>query len=385
MPTCPPSRLVGRRMPSSAYKGRSGRAKTVQEAYRRAQDAQRIAALNVAPPQATPPPPPPPRSAVERAITAALAELEGRGPDRNAYIAPFDQAGQRAQQSYDRTIPQIASLYNELIGNIGTSQQQYGQQVAQAQANQAAQAQATQQGLTNLQAPVLADLQAQGGQAAVGSLTGGLQAHMAAGQAQVGQAAAAQQQLSQNLANAGAQSFQGRIQDARLAEQAARSHAAATLGELQGQISRQRAAAEQQYASDAASYGRQGQQLSLQRAALQDEQAQREWERQQAAADPRQQLGQLQATDNLAAYQRQRNLPPVGERFAEWGQANPVATDVLRTIFRESSDLDDAYDYLDELERKRGKDGNIKHQGKRINVNWLKDRLSELSDYWAGQ
>jgi hypothetical protein len=312
------------------------------------------------------------RAALER----ALASLGG-GPDRNAYVAPFDQAEARAREAHAAAVPTIAGQYADMTRGLGDTQRAQQAQAQQTQANQAAAMASQQQLLQKLQAPVLADLQAQGGQAAVGSLTGALQASMAAGQAGVGAAGAAQQQLSQNLANAQQQSYDSRIQDARLAEEAAQGNASQNLNSILNQIGVQRAGAERQYGDDVQRLHAQRQQIDLQLAQLQD--AGRASAQQ--AMDPARQLNQLQATDQLAAYQQQRNAPPVYQLLDTWRQDNPSATSLLESVYGQSDDQNEAYSILAEMARSQAKQFGgqfIKYDGKRISVQWIKAKLDEL-------
>ena len=326
-----------------------------------------------------PPPAPgldPATASVRAALERVLASLGG-GPDRNAYIAPFDQASARAQQSYEAAVPVIANQYGSLRQGLEGTQQAQQAQAQQVQAQQAAQQAAQQQLLQNLQAPVAADLAAQGGQAQVGSLTGALQASMAAGQAGLGAAGAAQTQLSQNLANSADQSFDSRIEDSRLAETAAAGNASANLNSILNQIGLQKANAERQYLNDSQGFQGQRQQIELQLAQLQDASRQAALQ----AQDPSRILQGLQANDQLAAYQRQRNAPPAYQLFDTWRRDNPVATSLVENVFGQAEDPNEAFSILAEMARSQAKKNGgqfITYDGKRISVPWIRARLNDL-------
>lgn len=312
---------------------------------------------------------PAPANPVDTWLSQALASLGG-GPDRNAYIAPFDQATQRANEAYAQATPNIAATYDTLRQQLGAHQQDYQAQAQQTQANQAASAQSIQDLLAKLQAPVAADLQAQGGQAAVGSLTGGLQASMAAGQAGIGNAAAAQQQLSQNLSNAGNQSFNNRIEDTRVAEQGAQGNASANLNSILNQIGLQKAGAEGQYNSAAQQFAQQRSGLELQ--ALQAKQGQ---------DDP---LAALQLQKAALENQKlQNDLSPdttAQDALQQWhlqiSAQSPVAYDYLSGVLGNSDSLAQA---LAQINRDAKGGDKIKYGGKSLDAATLRQWASEAT------
>lgn len=356
--------------------------RTVKESYYRAKRAQQ------APPPPAPVAPPVP-SQLALAIDQVLASLGG-GPDRAAYTAPFDAAAQRANAAFQAAVPQIGAGYERLRGELGTAQAGADQTATQAQAAMAAQQAALRGQMGQLTAPVLADLARNGGPA-IGGLTGAMAAQVGTQQAQLAQQGAAQTQLSQNLQQAGQASYNSRVADSRLAEQAAKANSSNTLAQVIARLDQQRAAALQAYSQDAQRGQAQRASLIMQKAELADRASERQAElaerrsiEQERRNDPRRRLDDLQAMDALSGYERARNLPPVNVRFSEWSKTSPVATSVLQEIFKGSEDLDDAYEVLKAMEAKqKRKDGKVKFQGKRIDVNWLKARLNDLQDYWA--
>lgn len=310
----------------------------------------------------------PPSDPVNDWLTQALATLGG-GPDRNAYIAPFDAAEGRAHDAYNAALPVIAQQYDQLRQNLSQHQQDYQGQVAATQQAQQAGVQSQQGLLNNLQAPVLADLKTQGGNAAVGSLTGALQAAMAAGQANLGQQGLAQKQLSDNLANAGNQSFEGRQQDAQAAQTAAQGNAAANLNSILNQIGVQRAGAEQQYASAADQFARQRAGLQLQ--ALEAKQSQ---------SDP---LKVLQMQSQLLQNQKLQNeLSPdtsAQDALQQWhlniSEQSPVAYDYLTDVLGNSDSLAQALAKINQDQ----KNGKIRYGGKNLDAATLRQWASEAT------
>lgn len=312
-----------------------------------------------------------PFAATRTALQRALSYLGG-GPDRNAYIAPFDQAAQRAQDAYNAAVPNIAQQYAQLTSGLSQHEQDYQAQAAATQQAQRAAVDSQQQLLQRLQAPVAADLAAQGGNAAVGSLTGAVQAAMAAGQANLGQQGLAQQQLSQNLQNAQRQSYDSRIQDTQVAQQAAQGNASANLNSILNQIGLQRANAEKQYAADAQGFQGQRQQIELQLAQLQDQAAQQ--------SDPlaalQRQAQALQLQNTIHGY-TSGQVTPITYLQQTRGQQFPVSVDWLSDAFAgNKGDLDSV---LVAINHAADKNGQIKYKGKRLDANTLRNWATEAA------
>jgi hypothetical protein len=307
-------------------------------------------------------------------LEQALAALGG-GPDRNAYLAPFDAATSRANEAHSAALPVIAQQYDALRQQLGANQQGYQGQVAATQAAQQQGMQANQSLLQNLQAPVLADLQRQGGQAAVGSLTGALQAQMAAGQAGVQGAGMAQQQLSQNLANAGNQSFNSRLEDSRLAETAASGNASANLNSILNQIGLQRAGAEQQYNSAAQQFAQARSGLQLK--ALEAKQAQA-----QGQDDPLRMLQLQKAMLENTKLEQELNGPDTSaaDALQAWhldiSERSPVAYDYLTQVMGESESLAQA---LARINRDAKGGTKIRYGGKSLDAATLRQWATEAT------
>ncbi len=308
-----------------------------------------------------------PPSAVSQAIEQALASIPM--PDPVAYSAPFDQASSRVQTSLQDALTRLPAIYEDLRSQLAQHQAEHAAEAQQQQQNMAASQASTRNLVQQLSAPVLADLQKQGGNAAVGSLTGSEQAQMATALAALAQQGGAQTQLSQNLANAEQQSMNSRVDSSRLAETASQANARNTANTLLGQIDVQRAQAQQQYAKDLSAAQQQQLQYQLQLAQLADQNA-----------DPAKQLQTLQARDALNKYQANpTGLTPVSYLVGKYGDTNPVSTAWLTDAYQgNKGDLDAV---LLSINAAQDKNGKIKYQGKKLDAATLKRWVGEAKRY----
>lgn len=341
------------------------------------------------PPPAPPPAPPPiagglqnlppPADASSQWLQMALATVGG-GPDRNAYIAPFDQAATRAQQSYQTALPEIASAYTGLRDQLASLQAAQATTSQQQMANQAKTGNDTRALLASLAAPVLADIARQG-QGTPTGLTGAAQANLGAAQMTLAQQAAAQQQLSQNLANAAQQSGQSRIADTELAQTQAGQSARQNLNQILNQIGLQKAGAEKAY--EQASQAYQAQQANIALKAYEMQQA----AAQAAAQNPMQNLAYQNAQLDLAAKQKQLQdmLNPTSGIVGQ----NQFITDLSRTnpqsaAYIGSLKAANLADILSQITQAADKNNRVTFQGKKLDANFLRDAAAKYAAFTAG-
>lgn len=312
-------------------------------------------------------------------LALALSALGG-GPDRNAYVAPFDAAAQRAQSAHAQALPQIAAGYDRLRTELAGHQAGVDQGAAQAQQTMAAQQAANRTNIAAMAAPVLAQLQAAGGTAALGSLTGALQAQVGTGQAQLAQQGAAQTQLSQNLQQAGTQSHNSRVADSQLAQQSAVSSAGNNLNQVLNALEQRKAQALQQYAADAQRHG-----SAVANARMQA------MERDAEANDPMRQMEmELKRADLEDRYMDLEERRSGGAT----GDQNRYSTQVADWHNRISQSNSTSYKFLSELMAEgdtplpaligkinaAAKNGKVRYGGKNLDARWLRDRLTELDE-----
>lgn len=331
----------------------------------------------IAPAPVLPPPPAGGGSGSADWLAMALAAIGG-GPDRNAYIAPFEQAAGRAQAAYTTALPQIAQGYDRLRQELGGQQAGVDQAAVQAQQGMAGQQQNTQAQIAAMAAPVLAQLKAAGGAASLGSLTGAMEAQIGTGQAQLAQQGAAQTQLSQNLQAAGTGSYNSRIADSQLAQQSATASAGNNLAQVLNALEAKKAEALQQYAGDSAQYQSRIAQAKLQAA-----------EQQAEADDPGRQI-RLER-DQIALEKDRMDLD---RRQGGTTGPNPYTAQVVTWHDQISRSNPTSYKFLSELMadgetplpaligkiNAAAKNGKVKYGGKNLDARWLIDRLSELDE-----
>lgn len=227
-------------------------------------------------------------------LEALLASIPG--VDRNAYVAPFDQAESAARSAYEAAVPSIESTYANLQQRLAGNQADFAseqQGVSQGLEQRIA------QGLGDVRstvAPSLADLMDQGGG---GSLTAGVEAENAQQLANLKVQGGEERALTDRLAQVQSQSAQDRSSDAELAQSAALANASTNLESTLQQIGLGRADAERQFNLD-----------SAQRAA------------QVADARAQYQAQQLEQMEKLATTPRDDFIGSWEERV----QRNPLAT-----------------------------------------------------------
>lgn len=309
-------------------------------------------------------------------LDMALSALGG-GPDRSAYVMPFDAAEQRARQAHAEAVPAIAANYDRMRSELGQSQQVVDRDANAARQNMAGTNAALQQQIQQFAAPILADLASQGNTPALGGLLGGAQAQIGTGQAQLAQQAATQQQLSGNMQAASTQAYNSRLQDSQLAQQAATASSGNTLNSVLARLDQQKAQAMQQYAQDAQSHG-----SAVARARMEA------LERQEAANDPLKQieleLRRADLEDRRMDLDERRN-PGQANRYQtqlrdwqlEHSERNPVAYSTLTEFLADQPPIATAIANI--RAEAKGKQ-NIVREGKRISVNWLIDRVKELDE-----
>lgn len=361
-----------KKAPSAAYVGRSGEAAPPVTPLAPTNNAN----LGTAGAPAFAPPPPVGGGTGSAEWLALALSAIGGGPDRNAYVAPFDAAAQRAQAAHSQALPEIAAGYDRLRSELGTAQAGADQSAAQAQAGMASQQQNNQAQIASLVAPVLAQLQAAGGNAALGSLTGGLQAQVQTGQAQLAQQGQAQTQLSQNLQQAGTQSHQSRLADTQLAQQSATASAGNNLNAVLNALEARKAEALQQYASDSQRHGSQV-------ASAKMEAAERSGENDPGRAIELERA-RLQLENDRMDFDERRAGPASNVAKQEWtdwhdnlSRSNPVSYDVLYSIMEENDDLATA---MAALNKKIAAKQVKTKGGKQLDATFLRDRLREAYD-----
>lgn len=316
-------------------------------------------------------------------LDMALAALGG-GPDRSAYVSPFEQAMERARGANAQALPQIAQNYDRLRGELGQSQQVVNRDAEQARANMAATQQQLQGQVAQNAAPVLADLASQGNTPALGGLLGAAQAQVGTGQAQLAQQAATQQQLSGNMQQASTASHNSRVADSQLAQGAATSNANNTLNSVLAQLDAKKAQALQQYSQDAQQHGSKVAQLRMEA-----------MERDQAANDPMRAmelaLKQADLEDRMLDLDDRRAGPQGGDgryRTAlndfqiRTAEQNPVAWSLLSEFLSAGGEQGVPMGTLIANLRndERNKNGKIRYKDKNIDVNWMIQRARELDE-----
>lgn len=313
-------------------------------------------------------------------LDMALAALGG-GPDRSAYVAPFEAAEQRARQAHGEALPQIAATYDQLRANLGQSQQVVDRDAGQAREQMAAVQGALQGQIATNAAPILADLASQGNTPALGGLLGAAQAQVGTGQAQLAQQAATQQQLSGNMQAASTASHQSRLADSQLAQGAATSSSQNTLNAVLAQLDAKKAQALQQYAQDAQQHG-----SAVARTRL--EAAERDAERNDPMAQLDLEMKRLDLEDRKAEL-ADRQAGVTGNRYTtqlndfqiQTAEKNPVAWSLLTELVTAGGEAGTPLPtVIANIRAKQDKNGKIVHNGKRIDANWLVDRAKELDE-----
>ena len=318
-------------------------------------------------------------------LAAALSAIGG-APDRNAYTAPFKAAAGRAQAANAQALPQIASGYDRLRGALGTAQAETDQASGQARAAMQGQQAASQAQIAALVAPVLAQLKAAGGNAALGSLTGAMQAQVGVSQGQLAQQGAAQTQLSQNLQASGTASHNSRIADSQLAQQSATSSANNNLSQVLNALDSRKADALKQFAADSAQHS--GRVASAKMSAMERAEAKAE-----KANDPGRAIDLERArialeSDRLDLDDRKGSGPAAGPnqykaQVNEWhskiSQSNPQSYSFLVDLMGDGkTELPALLGRINTM----AKNGKVKDpaSGKSLDARWLRDRLTELDD-----
>lgn len=323
-------------------------------------------------------------------LDMALAALGG-GPDRGAYVAPFDAAASRARGAHEQSLPAIAQAYAQLRGNMEATQGTMNQHADQARGAIDQRAAATQQQMQQMTAPVLADLASQGGPA-IGGLMGAAQAQVGTQQAQLAQQAGTQQQLQANLAQAAQATHNSRIQDSGLAETSAKATAGNTLNQVLAQLDAKKAQALQAYAADAASHGSKVASLRMQ--ALERDEARAE--KQAALDDPARQidldLKRLDLEDRRMEVEDRMSAREAGAgggnrystQLSDWqmrtAEKNPVAYSLLSELVTAGGKDGTPTPTVIANIRARSKGGKIDYEGKKIDANWLISRVKELDE-----
>lgn len=336
-------------------------------------------------PVATPMAPPPPAPAGQDSqawLSMALSAL-GSGPNKADYTQPYEAAAGRAQAANAQALPQIAAGYDRLRGELGTAQAGTDQAAQQAQAGMAAQQGQSQASIAAMVAPVLAQLQASGGGAALGSLTGALQAQVATGQAQVAQQGAAQTQLSQNLQQAGTQSAASRVADSQLAQQSAVTGANSNLAQVLNALDSRKAEATRQYGADASKHNQAIAQAKMTAADRQRDEPQRQMELERARiALEHDRMGLADARGEGPASQPNRYDAPVNDWHSQLSETNPTSYKFLTSLIGDGSKQLPVL--LGEI-NSQAKGGKIRVDGKNLDATWLRDRLTELNTLMHAQ
>lgn len=322
----------------------------------------------------------------EEWLSMALSALGG-GPDRAAYVAPFDAAEQRARAANAQALPQIAQTYDQMRAGLGQSQQVVDRDAGQAREQMAAVQAAVQQQMQQGAGTVMADLASQGGTPALGGLLGAAQAQIGTGQAQLAQQAGTQQQLSGNMQAASTASYQSRLADSQLAQGAATSSANTTLNQVLAQLDSKKAQALQQYSQDAQQYGSRVAQTKLQAAERAAEQAdpmrQLDLEmRRMDVDDRRAELAERQAGGGATGPNKYSTQ--LRDFQMQTAEKNPVAwsllTEMLTAGGKDGTPLPTV---VANIRARADKNNKIVHNGKRIDATWLIDRAKELDDLEA--
>lgn len=315
----------------------------------------------------------------EEWLSMALSALGG-GPDRAAYVAPFDAAEQRARAANAQALPAIAQTYGQMRSELGTDQAVVDRDAGQARQQMAAVQAALQSQIQQYAAPVLADLASQGNTPALGGLLGAAQAQVGTGQAALAANAATQQQLSGNMQAATTASYQSRLADSQLAEGAATSSANNTLNQVLAQLDQRKAQALQQYAADAQQYGSSVARTKLEAA-----------ERAEKQNDPMAQLDlemrRMDVEDRKADLDARKTAPvDTAAARGEWekwhdelSRTNPVSYDVLYDVMGGNDTYAEAIADLN----KRIANKEVKTKGgKQLDATFLRDRLREAYDIY---
>lgn len=207
------------------------------------------------PPAGLPPVAPPAEGGGGEDLLGMQLAALGAGPDKAAYLKPFEEAEARARQAHGEALPVIASAYDTLRSKLGAGQQDFAGEQARVASEQQARAAQLSDNVRRLQAPALADVQAQSGGGAAPSLTAGVIAQATQNEANLTDAQRRQGAFLDNLARTSEQSHTSRLTDTHAAQQAASQNASFNLDQILGQLGMQRANAERQYGADVQSHG----------------------------------------------------------------------------------------------------------------------------------
>lgn len=224
-----------------------------------------VAALNaVAPPAA---PAAEEFAALSAAPAPALAAGAAGSPNKQNYVAPFDEAEKRAREAAAAAVPVITEAYAKLVERLKGNAAEYGATSQRISGEQQARQAQGQEQVRTLNAPALADLGATFGPDALGSLTGAVGAAAAQQQANLTEQGSRQRALAAELAAQQARSGQTRIEDTDLAKTSALAATQGNLNNILGQLGIARAGAERQFAGDLTQWERQREELAARAAA----------------------------------------------------------------------------------------------------------------------
>jgi hypothetical protein len=169
------------------------------------------------------------------------------GPDRGAYMRPYDEAERRANESYGRAVPELANLYKGLEGEIASGNRDFTGQVDRLQAEREGQMSQRMADLRAAAGPSQAAL-VEGGEAATGATS-----QLAAQEEALNAAYDAERGRNQRLDQVDAQAATARDADVDTAATNSSANARNNLDSILQQVGIGRADAESQYQRDARS------------------------------------------------------------------------------------------------------------------------------------